>query len=198
MIMTTTTETAYTTTTIRGAIKNGHVEKDILVVNTDSRDAPFLLDKSGQKIPQFDFKEHSNKRKIYAETSIIFKGEFWVFGGTTGHAGISTISKVINCEVKEVGQMKLPFNYRVKDFPEGRGTVRNDETIYLCFDWWENQSCIKSNDPLGRFTNIKSNTQFVHRRAAMASSNGKFKSIIYKTGLKFIKFKIFSADKLFR
>ena len=33
LLLTTTTETAYTTTTIRGAFKDGHVEKDILVEN---------------------------------------------------------------------------------------------------------------------------------------------------------------------
>ena len=174
LLMTTTTETAYTTTTIRGAIKDGHIKKDILVVNTLFKDAPFLLDKSGQKISNFTF-DDNNKRKIYGEISIIFKGEFWIYGGTTGLNSISKISKVIGCEVREVGQIKL--NNREKRFALGRGAVRNDERIYLCFSYWTFQGCIKSNDPTGPFTSIQDNTQFYHRRTAMTSSKGEYKII---------------------
>ena len=137
---TSTTETAYTTTTIRGAFKNGHEEKSILVVNTLHKDAPFLLDKSGQKTPNFTF-EDNNNHKIYGEISIIFKGEFWMFGGGNGLRPNSKISKVIGCEVKEVGQMRQ--NDRERRFGLGRGAVRNDETIYLCFSFWINRWCTK-------------------------------------------------------
>ena len=196
LLITTTAETANTKTTTRGAIKDGHVEKDILVVNTLYRDAPFLLDKTGHKIHQFTFKDYVDKRKIYEEISIIFKGEFWIYGGSTGYNGLSTISKIVDCEVKEVGQIRR--DNREQRFSSGRGAVRNDQTIYLCFSHWMSQSCIKSNDPLGQFTLIKNRTQFHHRRTAMSSSSGKYKSITHKSGLKFIKFKTFSAYKLFR
>ena len=111
-----------------------------------------LLDKSGQKIPKFTFKDYVNKHQIHGEVSIMFKGEFWMYGGTTGANSISSISKVINCEVKEVGQIRR--DNKAVNFGLGKGVVRNDETIYLCFSHWMFQGCIKSNDPLGQFTSI--------------------------------------------
>ena len=183
VVPTISTKTANTTTTIRGVVKDGHAEKAILVVNTMFREAPFLLDNSGQKIPMFTFKDYVNKQKIFGEISIIFKGEFWIYGGFTGGSGISTISKVIGCEVKEVGQIRR--DNRELRFGLGRGAVRNDETIYLCFSFWTNRWCIKTNDPLGQFTDIKDKTQFYHRQTAMASSNGKWYLSLVQVGVKF-------------
>ena len=167
--MTTTTEyTAYTTTTIKAAQKLTNL-KSILVI---SRVAPFLLDQSGQKITKFSMKTGYGSN-IHAQTGIVFKGEFWLYGGTTGANGVSTIAKVSNCTVKMIGTLRAQLaTMKVVKFGVGRGVVRNDQTIYLCFSYWMYNNCVKSNDPNGVFKFIGNKSLYKHRNTAMSSSNG--------------------------
>ena len=168
--MTLTTETAYTTTTIKAAQKLNSL-KNILVI---SKIAPILLDQSGQKITKFTMTTGYGTN-VFAQTGIILKGEFWIYGGTTGIDGVSTIAKVSNCTVKTIGVLQVGTikSYR---FGVGRGTVRNDQTIYLCFSYWMFRSCIKSNDPTGVFKFVGNKSLFSHRSTAMAASNGQCKN----------------------
>ena len=165
--MTTTTEyTAYTTTTIKAAQKLTN-SKNILVF---SKGAPFLLNQSGQKITKFAIKDYASN--VFAQTGIMFKGEFWLYGGTTGPKGFSTIAKVSNCTIKMVGKLRTVSNHKGQSFGNGKGAVRNDQTIYLCFSFWMFDKCIKSNDPNGVFKFIGNKSLYKHRSTAMSSSNG--------------------------
>ena len=170
--MTTTTEyTAYTTTTIKAAQKLTN-SKNILVF---SKGAPFLLNQSGQKITKFAIKDYASN--VFAQTGIMFKGEFWLYGGTTGSKGVSTIAKVSNCTIKMVGKLRTVgnksfSNHNGETFAKGKGAVRNDQTIYLCFSYWMFNNCIKSNDPNGVFKFIGNKSLYKHRNTAMSSSNG--------------------------
>ena len=171
--MTTTTEyTAYTTTTIKAAQKLTSL-KNILVI---SKVAPLLLDQSGQKITKFTMTEDYGTN-VFAQTGIILKGEFWIYGGTTGVDGVSTIAKVSNCTVKMIGTLRVQLEtIKPYKFGVGRGTVRNDQTIYLCFSYWMFRSCIKSNDPTGVFKFVGNKSLYTHRSTAMAASNGQCKN----------------------
>ena len=145
------------------------VLKNILVI---SRHTPFLLDQSGQKVSKFSMKKYY-KNNIFGQVGIIFQGEFWILGGTSGYNGVSTILKVSNCEVRAVG--KLMRDNKELKFAYGRGTVQNDQTIYLCFSYWWLEHCLKSNHPTKAFKLIENKSLHKHRFGAMASSNGKHK-----------------------
>ena len=163
-----TTTTASTTTTVKAAQKLTKL-KNILVI---SRVAPFLLDQSGQKITKFSMKTGYGSN-IRAQTGIVFKGEFWLYGGITGVNGVSTIAKVSNCTVKIIGTLRVQLaTIKVQNFAGGRGVVRNDQTIYLCFSYWKFNNCMKSNDPTGVFKFVENKSLYNHRNTAMTSSNG--------------------------
>ena len=163
--------TSYTTTTIKKAAKmtTQPVVRNILVI---SRQIPLLLDQSGKKISKFAMKKRY-PNNIFGQVGIIFQGEFWILGGTTGYNGVNTILKVSNCEVRAVG--KLMRDNKELKFAYGRGTVQNDQTIYLCFSYWWNQNCLKSNHPTKPFKLIEDKSLYKHRFGAIASSNGKHK-----------------------
>ena len=148
------------------------VLKNILVI---SRHTPFLLDQSGQKVSKFSMKKYY-KNNIFGQVGIIFQGEFWILGGTTGYNGVNTILKVSNCEIRDVGKLMRDDSKDLK-FAYGSGTVQNDQTIYLCFSYWWFENCLKSNHPTTAFKIIENKSLHKHRYGAMASSNGKHKEI---------------------
>ena len=145
--------------------------RNILVI---SRQIPLLLDQSGKKVSKFAMKKRYTNN-IFGQVGIIFQGEFWILGGTSGYNGLSTILKVSNCEIRAVG--KLMRDNRELKFAYGSGTVQNDQTIYLCFSYWWFESCLKSNHPTTAFKLIENKSLHKHRYGAMASPNGKHKEI---------------------
>ena len=125
---------------------------------------PVITDSSGRAEyagKDFDF-SFGPKTKVSNSCSITYRGNFYVFGGSSKRQ----ISKVIDCSLKRVGTLSFNFEY-------GACTTVNEDVIYLCFDKDHTKQCFAGADPVGSFTKI-TRSNFDHRATRISSNEGSF------------------------
>ena len=101
---------------------------------------------------------------VYQSCSIVWKDEIFVFGGRYQS---QQISKVQNCQLKLIGQLKVKFNY-------GACTNVGNELVFFCFydfdDPTTDKKCLKATSPLGDFQETRYSTH--HHSVTRIDNNG--------------------------
>ena len=157
--------TSITTTTTTTASSQS---ADVLILNTYNRNnVPIITNASGREDSDFNF-SFGKDTEVYFNCGLTWRGEFYIFGGSSKK---NQISKIQNCQLKSVGQLA---------FSHHRGGCANvaDNVIYLCFnddssDW---KKCRMASSPLGQFSEVSASIE-KHCRTRIAAGNGKLKFI---------------------
>lgn len=114
---------------------------------------------------EFDF---GDETQISESCSVTYRGNFFVFGGQREDR---QISQLIGCSLERVGSLSF-------DFFVGACTVVKEESIYLCFDYYDAKQCYVGADPVGAFSKINE-SQFIHEATRVAASDGKDSDLIF-------------------
>ena len=138
--------------------------KAVLVLNTyKSFNTPLIINGAGE-----DFMvTYGQNTEVYMSCSINWRGEFYVFGGST----LTTqISKLNGCALERIGTL---------DFQHEFGACANvkEEAIYLCFnnDSADRHKCRVSTSPTGQYREVASSL-FEHNQIQIGSSSGNFQT----------------------
>ena len=136
---------------------------DILAINTygDNKRAYSINPRGGYQQLDFEFGE---KTEVYDSCSLQWKNQHYVFGGNSEKTQVSMVN---GNRFERKGS--LDFNMYL-----GACTVLNEFTIVLCFDYYEDNVCRQSNNPLGSFNKLP-NSNYNHRYTRIASFDGKNK-----------------------
>ena len=140
----------------------------VLILSTRQEESvPVITDLSGKYDTVFNF-TFEPETSAYGTCGLLYKDEFYVFGGKNNH---HTIAMISGCALKLIG--KLPFT-----FDTGNCVIGGNE-IYLCFDYqsYEGNRCRKTQNPLGPFIPVKNST-YEHYYTAMAASGGEYKLLM--------------------
>ena len=127
-----------------------------------SRNRAVLLDADGRFDTDFDF-TFGQKTIAHMSCSSLFKGEFFVFGGSTHKR---QISKLVGNSLMNIGRLDF-------DFSMGSCASSADTRLYLCFHRSEKSLCRYTSDPLQSFTEVTL-SRYPHYEARIAASRSIF------------------------
>ena len=134
-------------------------------MKADEWKAPMLVDASGRHDSNI-FMVFDEDTEVYDSSSITWRNQFFVFGGTFKRRQISKLS---GFKLTLVGTLAFDHSYA------GCSTV-DDDRIYLCFNvhnGGDKRKCRSAAEPLGEFTEIPLST-YPHFLTRIACSSSKF------------------------
>ena len=134
----------------------------VLILSTyQSINTPLIANLNGtfERNTLFKIDENAN---VHDSCSLLFNGEFYVFGSWENPRQIAKVNK---CSLKRVGILSFDLN--------SGGCTNMLNQIFLCFDWYaDGKTCFNGSSPLGGFKEITKTTN-EHRLTRLASSECK-------------------------
>ena len=138
--------------------------KAVLVLNTYlSYNTPQIINGAGENFTV----TYGRNTEVEHSCSITWRGEFYVFGGST-HT--TQISKLSGCALERIGTLAFQHSW-------GACANVNEESVYLCFNVGsaDSKKCRVSISPTGQYTEVTLSL-FEHNQVQIGSSPGNFPS----------------------
>ena len=152
------TSTSFTTETTPPM----EMSTNVLILNTFSpSNRPLIINASGELGSGFTF-SFGDKTEAYRSCSITWQKELFVFGGRFEQ---TQISKVIDCQLRQVGELPFTFDY-------GACANIDDDRIYLCFYSSQFNHCRVALSPTDDVFAVINQSLFNHRYTRIASKDG--------------------------